>query len=194
VRHRAQARDISEQLGNGVGLLRALHGAHLDTQLAHAVGLGRHLGGSGCRLGRSRSGRSSRCRAGRRRAGADPPAANAAMRRTKSPSFRRGPFAARLGGAQANCVRRPPTPAKRPPWRRSAASSWRRSRSSKRLHLVRRAQPRPQNPNVAAPPFTECAHRKMPFELLVVGGFGFRLSSICSIWSRFSRPPQKKIW
>ena len=71
-------------------------------------------------------------------------------------------------------------------------SSWRRSLSSSdSIWCVSSATS--ANPNVAEPPLIEWAHRKMAFSSSSSAVSRSRLSSICSIWSKFSPASSKKI-
>ena len=73
------------------------------------------------------------------------------------------------------------------------ASSWRRSLSSS-VSIWCVSSAASAKPNVAAPPLTECAQRKMEFSSSSSAASMSISSSCCSMRSRFSPASSKKTW
>ena len=120
------------------------------------------------------------------------PAAKSTMRRTKSPVGTASP--APPAWWRANKLREASADSSRA----STISgigviSWRRSRSrSDSILWVNSATS--VKPKVAEPPLIEWAQRKMPLSSSSLACVKSKLSSICSIWSRFSAASSKKTW
>ena len=154
-----------------------------------ATGAGAATTGAGSTTGADAMGAGA---AGAKAAGTPPPAASSLMRRTKS-TVEGGSLVSLVWWRANKILEISADSSSTSTMAELGSSSWRRSLSSKdSIWWVSSATS--LKPNVAAPPFTEWAHRKMPFKSSSLAVTRSILSSICSMRSKFSPASSKKIW